>query len=60
MQKLLNEAENQKDQIFHEKVKLSSDLNEARQKLDYERNRLKEKQSELDTVKRKNQLLMVI
>lgn len=60
MQKLLNEAENQKDQIFHEKVKLNSDLNEARQKLEYEQNRLKEKQSELDTVKRKNQLLMVI
>ena len=59
MGKVLNEVEQQKDQIFNEKVKLNGDLNEARQKLEYEQNRLREKLNELDTVKRKNLLLLV-
>ena len=59
MGKTLHEAEQQKDQIFQEKIKLNGELNEARQKLEYEQNRLKEKLNELDSIKRKNQLLLV-
>lgn len=55
----MSEAEQQKDQLFQEKVRINSELNEARQKLEYEQNRLKEKQNDLDSLKRKNQLLIV-
>ena len=60
LQKTLNECEQQKDQIFQEKVKLVGELNDARQKLEYEQNRLREKQNEADALKRKNQFLMVL
>ena len=59
LQKTLNECEQQKDQIFQEKVKLVGELNDARQKLEYEQNRLREKQNETDALKRKYQFLMV-
>lgn len=55
----MSEAEQQKDLLFQEKVRINSELNEARQKLEYEQNRLKEKQNDLDSIKRKNQLLIV-
>lgn len=59
MTKLVSDSELQKEKYFQEKIRLLNDYNDLRTKFETEQAKMREKENENDSLKRKNTLLLV-